>query len=299
MCAMITSIQKFCVHDGPGIRTTVFFKGCPMACTWCHNPETQNFSKEVLINREKCTACGRCATRCPAEAAQAEKGVWQPAPGVCQHCETCLDACTMEAREIVGEDWDCARMIHEIEKDRPFYESSGGGVTLSGGEVLSQPDAAAEIAEMCHRKGIHVVVDTCGYSPFKAFEQLIPFTDLFLYDLKLMDSEQHLRETGVDNRLILENLKKLSDSGAKIHLRLPLIVGLNAHDSHISAVIECIRSLKIQQVNLLPYHDTGSFKYQRLGREHSGERLGVPDMAWLQKMQVRFEKEGFQTKIGG
>ncbi len=298
MQALITGIQKFCVHDGPGIRTTVFFKGCPMSCTWCHNPETQNFNKEMMINSEKCTRCGRCADRCPSNSASMTAGILTAGPGSCSHCETCLDFCTAGAREIAGEEWDCERLLQEIEKDRAFYETSGGGVTLSGGEVLSQPDAAVYLAERCHRKGIHVTVDTCGFAPYEVFERIAPFTDLFLFDIKIMNPRLHMDETGVDNRMILMNLKRLSQSAA-VHLRLPLVAGVNADDSHVDAVLEFIKPLRIQQVSLLPYHDTGSFKYQRLGRTGSGVRFRAPQESWLESAKDRFERAGYMTKIGG
>lgn len=298
MQALITGIQKFCVHDGPGIRTTVFFKGCPMSCTWCHNPETQNFNKEMMINSEKCTRCGRCADRCPSDSVSMTEGLLTAGPGSCSHCEACLDFCTAGAREIAGEEWDCERLLQEIEKDRAFYETSGGGVTLSGGEVLSQPDAAVYLAERCHRKGIHVAVDTCGFAPYEVFERIAPFTDLFLFDIKIMDPRLHMDETGVDNRMILMNLKKLTQSAA-VHLRLPLVAGVNADDSHVDAVLDFIKPLRIQQVSLLPYHDTGSFKYQRLGRTGSGIRFATPRESWLETVKVRFELAGHTTKIGG
>lgn len=299
MKALISSVQKFCVHDGPGIRTTIFFKGCPMACTWCHNPETQNFDKEMMINMEKCTRCGRCANRCPSKAVRLEEGIMAAGPGNCNHCESCLDFCIAGAREIAGEEWDCDRLLHEIEKDRAFYETSGGGVTLSGGEVLSQAEAAVHLAELCHRKGIHVAVDTCGYAPYEVFERIAPFTDLFLYDIKIMDPAFHMDETGVDNRMILANLKKLSLSGSSVHLRLPLIAGINADDRHVDAVLEFIKPLRIQQISLLPYHDTGSFKYQRLGRTGSALRFATPQESWMESVKVRFELAGYITKIGG
>lgn len=299
MEALISSIQKFCVHDGPGIRTTVFFKGCPMTCTWCHNPETQNFDKEMMINGEKCSRCGRCAGRCPSGSVHMTDGILAAGPGNCSHCEACLDFCTAGAREIAGETWDCERLVHEIEKDRAFYETSGGGVTLSGGEVLSQPDAAVCLAALCRKKGIHVAVDTCGYAPYEIFERIAPFTDLFLYDIKIMDPQLHLDETGVDNGLILANLQKLSQAGAAIHLRLPLIAGVNAEDWHTDAILYFIKPLQIQQISLLPYHDTGSFKYQRLGRSGSALRFAAPPEAWMEITKARFELAGYITKIGG
>lgn len=296
----IFNIQKFCVHDGPGIRTTVFLKGCPLRCLWCHNPEGLGFSPELLFNPEKCTGCGRCLKACPHGALS-----WLPQDGkikqdreLCRGCGNCADACISGAREISGYEIGVGDLIREIEKDRVFYEQSGGGVTFSGGEALCQADAVAEAAKVCKSRGIHTVVDTCGQVPFAAFEQVMDYVDLFLYDIKHMDPALHRQYMGQDNQRILENLSRLSAAGARIFLRLPLVEGINADDRNIAELVSYIRGLHIVQVNLLPYHNTGNSKHQRLGNlPPSG--LAAPSEQRLEAIRGLFAEQGLPVYIGG
>lgn len=297
--ATVFNIQKFCVHDGPGIRTTVFFKGCPLNCLWCHNPESQNFRQEILYNREKCTLCGQCQRRCPRGAIQIAGGNYQHDHTKCMLCEACVDFCLHNAREVAGRAYTVNQLITEIEKDRPFYEQSKGGVTLSGGEALCQIDFVEELVKSCKHRGIPVAVDTCGYVPFSNFERILQDVDIFLYDLKIMDPVLHEKNTGKDNRLILANLEKLIAMGAKIFLRLPLIEGINTSDDNIMGVINFIRDKRIEQVNLLPYHDIGRVKYLRLNRPYPQEQLVKPSNERLEEIKGLFEENKFKVKIGG
>ena len=297
--AVVFNLQKFCVHDGPGIRTTLFFKGCPLQCIWCHNPESQAHTPELLFDPEKCTGCGRCAEVCPQAAI-----VHLPDESVnldrthCVACGKCVDACLNSAREISGYQADVKQLLSEVEKDQVFYEQSGGGITFSGGEALCQLDAVESIARAAKLRGIHVAMDTCGHVPFSFFERILDCVDLFLYDIKHIDPKSHRQYTGQDNHLILENLRRLSEAGAAIFLRLPLVEGINADDDNITQVISFIRGLRIQQVNLLPYHNTGSSKHLRMG--HSAPSgLAAPTPERLEQIKAQFQACGLPVYIGG
>ena len=297
--ALIFNIQKFCVHDGPGIRTTVFFKGCPLNCQWCHNPESQSFQRELLLNPEKCGYCGRCEKICAQSAMKVTETTVSHDPKRCVLCEKCVDYCVNNAREIAGKEYTVSELMKEIEKDRPFYEQSGGGVTLSGGEVLSQIDFVEELVKACAQQGISVAIDTCGYAPFSSFERILNNVDVFLYDLKIMDSELHRQYTGQDNSLILDNLRRLSANNANIILRLPLIDEINTTDKNINEVIYFCKNFTISTVNLLPYHNIGRGKYRRLNRRYGDEAFACPTDERLAEIQSKLEQAGFKVKIGG
>jgi pyruvate formate lyase activating enzyme len=297
--ATIFNIQKFCIHDGPGIRTTVFFKGCPLTCLWCHNPESQTFGKEMLFVAHKCVQCYQCERHCGHGALQriATKITYHSA--ACVFCGTCVDYCVNNAREVAGQEYSVSELIEEIEKDRPFYEQSMGGVTLSGGEVMCQIDFVEELVKGCHRKGISVAIDTCGYTPFDSFVRIMEYVDLFLYDVKLMDPILHRRYTGKDNSLILENLQQLVSLGAKVNLRIPLIEGINTDTDNIDMMINFTKHLPIYGVNLLAYHDIGRDKYKRLAMEYAQESMARPSDERLEEIKQRFEANGFPVRIGG
>ena len=296
---LIFNLQRFCLHDGPGIRTTVFFKGCPLRCHWCHNPESQDFQAELLFDREKCVACQRCLTACPAKAIQHDIQGLSLDRTRCSACGQCADLCLGDARTLSGHKrYTLPELLCELEKDRVFYEESGGGVTFSGGEALCQAEAVENLARSCKERGLHVALDTCGHVPFSAFERLLPWTDLFLYDIKHHNSQQHLRHTGQENTLILDNLKKLAAAGAEIFLRLPLIEGINAADTDIEAYIHLLNPLPPRRLFLLPYHAAGVSKWQRLGRKER-PALAAPSAERLDTIQRRFAAAGFTVQIGG
>lgn len=297
--ALVFSIQKFCVHDGPGIRTTIFFKGCPLSCQWCHNPESQCYEKEILINPDLCTLCGRCQLRCSHKAILLQDGRLTHNQNVCTGCRICVEHCLQGARQFAGKEYTVEQLMIEIEKDQPFFEQSGGGVTLSGGEVMTQIDFVERVVESCKERGISVAIDTCGYAPSEYFMRILKNVDLFLYDIKLLDAKLHQYYTGKDNALILKNLKLLSDAKAKINLRLPLIGGVNTADQDINGIIEMVKTLSIQSVNLLPYHDIATGKYRKLNKSYDENRFFIPSDERLEEIKKMFEKINVKVQIGG
>ena len=297
--AMVFNIQKFCVHDGPGIRTTVFLKGCPLNCIWCHNPESQSYEKEMMFSKDKCTRCGICGKKCNNDAIRVTQTEVQNNKEKCNLCGECIDFCVNNAREIAGREYTVGELIKLIEKDRTFYEQSGGGVTFSGGEAMAQIDALEEIVKKCKERGLSVAIDTCGYAPFSSFERISDYVDLFLYDIKLMDTDLHKEYTGKGNGLIMENLVKLSERGANINLRLPLIQGINTDDKNIQSMIDFANSLRISLVNLLPYHDIARDKYSKLNRDYKQETMEKPSQERLEEIKKLFENNNFKVKIGG
>ncbi|MCQ2567256.1 MAG: glycyl-radical enzyme activating protein [Mogibacterium sp.] len=309
MTNYITNIQKFSIHDGDGIRTTVFFKGCPLKCQWCHNPETQRYEREMQIDPSKCLSCGACAKACPNEAiVMAQPSDRQsPMPETnkekCAFCEKCTLYCPENIREIVGKAYEPKELVKELKKDLMFYEDSGGGVTFSGGEVMAADiDYVEELARLLAKEGITLTIDTCGYAPYEKFERLLPYVNTFLYDVKMMDPELHREYIGVDNRLILENLVKLARSGARIYIRIPTIRDLNGTEENIQATIDFLKNNNIDpaKVNLLPYHDTGSHKYAKVGMTYEGTMLEAPSSEEMEKYVNMFKQAGFiNTVIGG
>ena len=265
--SLITSIQKYSIHDGDGIRTTVFFKGCGLRCVWCHNPETQSYRKQPLYDKERCVGCRSCETACPHHAIHVEE------------------------------------LVKELKKDEMFYEQSGGGVTLSGGEVMTADmDYVEALCKRLKHLGITVTIDTCGYAPYENFERILPYTDTFLYDIKTMDSEVHKKYMGAGNERILSNLERLSGAGARIYIRIPTIKEVNGSEDAMNAIISYLLEKKIHAacVNLLPYHNTGSAKYAKLGEKYEGEGLHAPDKEEMEHFTELFKEAGFHNvKIGG
>lgn len=297
---LISNIQRFSTKDGPGIRTTVFFKGCPLRCKWCHNPETHLSGYEIMYNRENCTLCGRCVVSCPEGAVSIENDTVITDIKKCTACGRCTDECYYNAREISGKAMDFDHIADIIERDVAFYSSSGGGVTFSGGECVLYPEMLTKLLKFCKSRRIHTAVDTSGFATFDVFEKIMPFTDLFLYDIKAYSSELHQQLTGVPNDIIWDNLEKLCKAGADVNLRLPVIEGCNADLADIEKTAEKCSSLGIKKVNILPYHDMGKYKYTKLGREYDGNSMSTPSEEKLEKIKEIFEKYLFSDiKIGG
>ena len=300
----IFNIQKFSTHDGDGVRTTIFFKGCPLRCMWCHNPESQHYYKELIFHHHKCTACGRCVAKCKQGANSIVDGKIVFDRSKCTACGVCTDWCITEARELAGKEYKVDALVKEAMKDKIFYEQSGGGVTLSGGEVMASQhmDYVEEVCRKLHENGVSVFIDTSGYTDYENLKRILPYVDVFLYDIKVMDPEDHKKYIGVDNSLILENLKKLSDEGAGLYIRLPIIQQVNATDEHIESVIHFLKENNIhaRQVNLLPYHDIGKGKYASLDMEYHDDEMSVPVSELMEHFKSMFEEQGFnKVHIGG
>ena len=299
----ITNIQKFSIHDGDGIRTTVFFKGCPLKCEWCHNPETQKFEKEMQVDREKCTGCGACAAVCPNGVIHMEEGRPILDAEVCVFCGKCTRFCPTGAREVIGQEYTVKELVKELMKDQMFYEESGGGVTLSGGEVMSMDmDYLLAVAKELKRQDVTLTIDTCGFVPYEKFQELLPYVNTFLYDVKVMDPELHKKYMGTDNALILENLVRLAKDGARIYIRIPTVKEVNGNEENMKETIAFLQEHDIHpaQINLLPYHDTGSGKYRKLDMEYKGTDLHAPDKEEMEALAALFINAGYKnTKIGG
>lgn len=261
---MIYNIQRFSIYDGPGIRTTVFFKGCTLRCLWCHNPESISFHRELEFYPDRCIGCGACVRTCPRGAHSFDaSGVHGIDRSACERCMKCAEACFAEALAAVGSDVDTDGLMKSILTDLLYYQSSGGGVTFSGGECMAQAGFLKEALAACKGKGIHTAVDTAGNVPWESFEAILDVTDLFLYDVKAADSAVHARLTGAGNERILCNLTRLSAAGKQITVRIPYIPGLN--DAEIEGIAHILKGLAITGAEVMPYHRLGEGKYQALG----------------------------------
>lgn len=282
MTGRIFNIQRFSVNDGPGIRTTVFLKGCPLHCAWCHNPESISPEKEILLRTDRCIRCGKCLEVCTHHAVIEENGAFGVLRDQCQQCGDCVDECVSEARNLVGRDMTRDAVLTEILKDRVYYEQSFGGATFSGGEPLMQHEFLISVLSGCKKEGIHTAVDTTGMTSPAILRRVAEYTDLFLYDIKTMDDGRHRQFTGVSNLPILYNLRLLDIWNKKVIIRVPVIPGVNMDRVSIGKIGEFAASLQnIHDIHLLPYHKTGIDKYPRIEYEYS---LGSVEPPTAQQM---------------
>ena len=296
----ICDIKKFAIHDGPGLRTTVFFKGCPLACWACHNPEGKEKRVDLLIREDRCILCGDCIEVCEPGSISLDEGTLRVDRSTCTCCGLCIDRCLPGALMIAGRDVTVEEVLETIERDTVFYDRSGGGVTLSGGEPLSQPEFLLELMRGCKERDISVTVDTSGYAPLSLVKSVAELADLFLYDLKLIDAKRHEEFTGASNETILANLKWLSDRGAQVIVRVPLFSGINDDRENITALGKFVSGLPNRHtIDLLPYHRTGIDKYKRLGHAYKLEGALPPSEEVTGTVVRTLKAFGLQVLVRG
>ncbi len=297
----IFDVKRYAIHDGPGIRTTVFLKGCPLQCQWCQNPEGIEPGPEIFIRQKRCAEdCDACVSACPQGAISKNGHSIDIDREKCDFCKKCEDACVYDALEIVGQDVTVAQAMEEIERDRVFFDESGGGITFSGGEPLMQLEFLEMLLTEIKKKKIHVTLDTSGYVSFQDLKKVSGQVDLFLYDLKIMHDEKHKKYTGVSNRIILENLRKLTEMGKAVAVRIPLISGINDDDQNIEALTAFLQSLRnIQHISLLPYHSGGCEKYRNLRKQDSLRKFKPPSVTRMDEIEKILTGSGFSIKTGG
>ena len=275
---IVFNIQKFCVNDGPGIRTTVFLKGCQLNCLWCQNPESNRVFPVILYDAKKCIGCGRCAAVCEKGGHRFENGLHGFLRQECIGCGRCSDECVTDALELAGKEMTVEEVISDVMKDAVFNKNSGGGMTVSGGEPMLQFDFTYALLKAAKEKGLHTCIETCGFAEEEKYRKIAPLIDIFLFDYKLYDPELHLKYTGVSNELILSYLKLLDGMGGKTVLRCPIIPSVNDTDEHLSAIADMANSLSnIIEINIEPYHPLGSSKSELLGKEYKLGSLGFPE----------------------
>ncbi|MGA2111089.1 MAG: glycyl-radical enzyme activating protein [Anaerolineales bacterium] len=296
----VFDIRRYSIHDGPGIRTTVFLKGCPLRCAWCHNPEGQEPGPQMVYRPERCLFCRACLVACPEGAI-----TWDGAgplldPARCTLCGACVAECYAEARECLGREMTVEEVMAVVSRDQPFYDQSGGGVTFSGGEPLLQADFVFALLQACRSSGIHTALDTCGFAPWETLDRLRGLVDLFLFDLKLADEVRHRELTGASNSLILRNLRSLSACGAAILLRIPVVPGVNEDPGEVRSIAALVASLPTPpMVELLPYHAIGRHKYELLGRAYTLADTQPPSAQTMQEIGGVFRQFGLPLPKGG
>jgi pyruvate formate lyase activating enzyme len=296
---IVFNIQRFSIQDGPGIRTTVFLKGCPLRCAWCSNPESQNFRPEIVHRDSSCTRCGLCISVCPEKAISLrDKGVSIDRK-LCTNCGDCIGVCVPGALKILGQTMSAGEVFREIKKDADFYWNSGGGVTASGGEPLAQPDFVAALFKLCQDTGIDTCIETSGCASTEALEKVLLYTSLILYDVKMGDSGPHRKWTGAPNKEILLNLEKAIASGVPVTIRVPLIPGINDSNEELKKIARIAADLpkKSVKVELLPYHRFGMGKYQQLDREYELTELTTQNAPEIQKMKDLFVSYGLECEV--
>ncbi len=299
----VFNIQHYSIHDGPGIRTTVFINGCPLRCIWCQNPESQSMASSIFYMSEKCTGCGKCVEACPEKAITIVEGKSVTNRSICKGCGTCAQVCPNEARELMGKEMTAEEVFKEVNSDAIFYQNSGGGVTISGGDPVAQPDFVIAILNMCKDAGLHTALETTGVAPWQVFKRILVYTDMVLYDFKHMDSEEHRKCTGTSNQLALENAKKIIAEFPHITFvaRVPVIPGYNDSNENIAETARFITeelgsSIK---VHLLPYHKLGTTKYERM--EDSGKIIHIepPTDEHMEQLRQKVESFGLTAVVGG
>jgi len=296
----IFAIKHYAIHDGPNIRTTIFFKGCPLSCHWCHNPEGIDVNITLVTRAGKCIDCGECIDSCPNKALQRSDTGVRRDDQLCAVCLSCLEICPALAHEPTGWQMTTEQLLCEILKDEPFYDQSGGGVTISGGEPLCQPESLLALLQGCAALGIHRTVDSSAFAPTATLLRIAEYTNLFLIDVKHMDDRQHQQYTGVSNELILHNLRILSEKGHPVRVRIPLIPGVNDDEINLRAtgafVAECTN---IEGIDILPYHPAATAKYEKLGLKYKGMHYAAPSQGQMSNTVALLKNYLSDVRIGG
>jgi len=296
---IIFDIEKYAIHDGPGIRTTIFFKGCPLRCWWCHNPEGQDSKPELIYRKNRCIGCGECVKNCSRVALSLVAQHISINREKCDLCVKCSQICSSDALSIVGKEMTVEEVIKEIEKDMIFYDESDGGVTFSGGEPLQQPSFLSALLDECKERDIHTAVDTCGYASNEIVDRIRGKVDLFLYDIKIMDDAKHRKYTGVSNKLILENFRRLAKNGSNLLVSFAIIPGVNDDEDNITRTANFILSLSnVKNLSLLPYHRAGLEKYKNLNKSYRLDKIRPPSSQKIKLIKEKLEAFGLTVKIG-
>jgi pyruvate formate lyase activating enzyme len=300
MKGIIFDIKKFSIHDGPGIRTTVFLKGCTMRCQWCHNPESHQPEPELILRPERCIQCASCVEACPHGAISLHHGAISYHREKCIACGRCTEMCYAQARELIGREVSVDETLAEIERDVPFYKESGGGVTFSGGEPLLQRDFLSALLQGCQERGIHAAVDTCGAVSWDIIDGIRTEVDLFLYDLKLIDDALHRKFTGTSNRGIIKNLQNLSARGAEIIIRVPIIPAITDGEENLRQIGRLAAALPdLQRLDILPYFHIAVEKYRRLNRDYDLTKTSPPGAERMTCIADMLRGFGLTVHIGG
>jgi pyruvate formate lyase activating enzyme len=298
MSINVLKIQRFCINDGPGIRTTLFLKGCPLQCRWCHNPEAIPAEPMLMWNERLCASCGLCVERCPTGAQMQEGDKHSVDFEKCTACGECVKVCMAGALKIHGSRDAVESVMEQVLKDRDYYENSGGGVTFSGGEPLAQPDVAVALARACHAEKISVWLDTSGFASTEVFDRVSAEVDGFLYDIKLMNPDLHLEYCGVDNAQILANFRRAVETGKPVRMRVVLTPGLSDTEENLNGIVKLIEETGFDgPVDLMPYHRMGGGKYTGLGLETRTEAFEPPTPERLADVVAYFEKEGINASV--
>lgn len=291
---MVFDIQRFSVHDGPGIRTTIFLKGCPLRCPWCQNPESQNVEPELFFTEALCILCSKCVESCPNKLHAILEGKRIIQRNSCAKCGKCVEACCTGALELKGRLMTVWEVIAEVLKDKDYYERSGGGVTLSGGEPLLQPTFCIEVLKECKALELHTAIETCGYASPQVVERVIDLVDLIMYDLKHIDSKIHRKAVGVGNELVIQNLKRAVERGISVLVRMPLIPGFNDTHDNLVQMADFLKVLGTDEVEILPYHTYALAKYKALGVEYPLRDISIPSEDELRRVEKVMTSRGLR-----